>query len=178
MAITNPLITSNTVLRNVDALNKLVKHGSSVLVRWVRGHMASRGNNEADHLAYVSAALRAAGREPFLPFSNAIIKAVALEDTLNTWTEQWHSLWNCRQYKIFLPDPQPAVSKNLLKLPYKEIGILVRAYTGFSYLGYPQSLVHPGVINPTCCLCGDAREENHHIIKSCTALATLCMATL
>jgi hypothetical protein len=35
MAITNPLITSNTVLRTVDALNKLVKHGSSVLVRWV-----------------------------------------------------------------------------------------------------------------------------------------------
>jgi hypothetical protein len=140
--------------------------------------MASRGNNKADHLANVGAALQAAGPEPFLPLSNAIIKAVALEDTLNTWTEKWHSLWNCRQSKIFFPDPQPAVSKNLLKLPRKEVGMLVRAFTGFSYLGYPQFLVHPGVVNPTCRLCGEAREENHHIIKSCPALVTLCMTIL
>jgi ribonuclease HI len=61
MATANPLITSRTVLRTVNALNALVTHGSSVLLQWVRGHNGVEGNEVADPLANNGAALQAAG---------------------------------------------------------------------------------------------------------------------
>jgi ribonuclease HI len=74
MATANPLITSRTVLRTVNVLNTLVTRGSSVLLHWVRGHNGVEGNELAGHLANKRAAW---GPEPFLPFSNALIKMIA-----------------------------------------------------------------------------------------------------
>jgi ribonuclease HI len=88
MATANPLITSRTVLGTVNALNALVIHGSSVLLHWVRGHNGIEGNELADHLANKGAALQAAGPEPFIPFSNALIKMIAREDLRFHWTEK------------------------------------------------------------------------------------------
>jgi ribonuclease HI len=137
MATANPLITSRTVLRTVNALNALVTHGSSVLLHWVRGHNGVEGNELADHLANKEAALQAAGPEPFLPFSNALIKRIAREDLKFHWTEKWCRLYcHHRQTKDFFPEPHPAVSKCLLKLNRRDLGLLIRHFTGFSNLNY------------------------------------------
>jgi hypothetical protein len=153
-------------------------HGSSVLLHWVRGHKGVEGNELADHLANKGAALQAAGPEPFLPFSNALIKMIAREDLRFHWTEKWYRLYrHHRQTRDFFPEPHPAVSKCLLKLNRRDLGLLIRHFTGFSNLMYCQSLIHPGV-SPICRLCGEAREESRCIIKTCPALAMTRMACL
>jgi hypothetical protein len=60
------------------------------------------------------------------------------------------------------------MSKNIL---LREIGMLIRNITGHSYLNYHQSLIQRGLIDPVCRLCCTAREESHHLIGSCAALA-------
>jgi ribonuclease HI len=85
LALTSPYITSRTVLRTLHALTKLTQTGATVQIRWIRGHNGSQGNETADLLANLGAASMANGPEPFVPFSQATIKAVAREDL--HWTE-------------------------------------------------------------------------------------------
>jgi hypothetical protein len=56
--------------------------------------------------------------------------------------------------------------------------MLLMHFTGFSNLNYHQSNIDPGSVNPTCRLCGQGREESQHIIRTCLALADICLAQL
>jgi ribonuclease HI len=170
LAISHPQITSQTVLPVVDFFNKLAKKGKIVQIHLVRGHNDTDGNDLADFMAKTGAALPVAGPEPFLPLSNAVCKQAAKEELLYSWTVKWQRSRDYRQSKIFFPAPNSSNSKNLLQLTRRELGILVRHLTGFSYLMYPQSLQQPQ-LDPTCRLCGENREESHHIIRTCPALA-------
>jgi ribonuclease HI len=58
-ALTNPLITSRTVLRTATALNTLAKQGTQVWIQWVCGHNGSDRNELADHMANLGAAFQA-----------------------------------------------------------------------------------------------------------------------
>jgi ribonuclease HI len=69
-ALTNPLITSRTVLRTAMALNTLAKQGTKVWIQWVRGHNGSDGNELADHMANLGAAFLAEGPEPERTYRN------------------------------------------------------------------------------------------------------------
>jgi ribonuclease HI len=170
-ALTNPFITSRTVLRTATALNTLAKQVTEVWIQWVRGHNGSDGNELADHMANLGAAFQAEGPEPFLPLSRAVIKMTEREELLQAWTNRWKSQKEFRQTRLFFPEPNMATSKNILLLSRQEIGMLIRNITGHSYLNYHQSLIQRGLIDPVCGLCGTAREESHHLIRSCAALA-------
>jgi hypothetical protein len=50
--------------------------------------------------------------------------------------------------------------------------------TGFSYLHYHQSNIQPGIIDPTCRLCGAAKEESQHLIQNCLGLADIRLTHL
>jgi ribonuclease HI len=89
MAITNPLLTSQTVTQTVDAMKLISRKGHNVLLRWVRGHNGAQGNKMADYQANHGAASRPDGPKPFLPFSNAVIKMAAREDLQYNWSDKW-----------------------------------------------------------------------------------------
>jgi hypothetical protein len=93
------------------------------------------------------------------------------EELLQAWTNRWKSQKEFRQTRLFFPEPNMATSKNILLLSRREMVMLIMNITGHSYLSYHQSLIQRGIIDPVCRLCGTAREESHHLIRSCAALA-------
>jgi hypothetical protein len=128
-------------------------------------------------MANRGAALEISGPEPFLPFSHAHAKKAEKDALLETWTELRHKIPECRQTKLFMPNPDIPLSKNLLRHTKKELCLLLRHMIGHSFLSYHQSLIHPGT-PPQCRLCGYIREESHHIIKHCPALANIRLECL
>jgi hypothetical protein len=68
-------------------------------------------------------------------------------------------------------------SKDLLCLSRKNLGLLIRHITGHSFLRYHRSKINPS-INPTCRKCVEAKEESHHIIRTCPTLIWQRMLTL
>lgn len=133
----------------------------------------------ADYQANLGAASRPEGPEPFLPFSNAVIKMAAREDLQYNWSDKWqHKEKGCRQTRIFFPEPIMALSKSILSLNRRILGMLIMHFTGFSHLNYHQSNIDPGSVDPTCRLCGQGREESQHIIRTCLALADIRLAQL
>jgi hypothetical protein len=157
MAITNPILTSQTVTQTVDAINLISRKGHNVLLRWVEGYNGAQGKEMADYQANLGAASRPKGPKPVLPFSNAVIKMAAREDLQYNWSDKWqHREKGCRQTIIFFPEPIMALSKSILSLNRRILGML----------------------NPTCRLCGQGREESQHIIRTCLALADIRLAQL
>jgi hypothetical protein len=71
-----------------------------------------------------------------------------------------------------------ALSKSILSLNRRILGMLIMHFTGFSHLNYHQSNIDPGSVDPTCRLCGQGREESQHIIQTCLALADIRLAQL
>jgi ribonuclease HI len=94
-AIANPLVTSRTVLTTINAKNALGKQGKEVCVQWVRGHNDTDGNDLADHMANLGAAMDISGPEPFLPFSHAHAKRAEKEALLETWAVFWIASREC-----------------------------------------------------------------------------------
>jgi hypothetical protein len=113
-AVSNPLITSRTVLQTTEALNDLDGQGKEVCLKWVGGHNGTEGNVIADIMANRGAALEISGPEPFLPFSHTHAKKAEKDALLETWTNLWHKIPERRQTKMFMPNPDIPLSKNLL----------------------------------------------------------------
>jgi ribonuclease HI len=176
-AVMHPLILSQTVLFTVDYLNSLASLGKEVLIRWVRGHNNTDGNELANFMAKTGAALEASGPEPFLPTSKATAKQAVKENSLDLWTSKWLRQIIYRQTKIFFPIPNFPTSCNLMWSSCENLRVPIQHLTGHSRLNYHQSLQQPG-LSPTCRLCGEAPEESQHIIRSCPALSSTRLACM
>ena len=166
-AISGHLARSRTVFNAIKALNRL---GSikEVCIRWIRGHEGYYGNELADKLANEASSQVAEGPEPFLPFPTCAIKSLARKLTVEKWTARWEHSTTCRQTKIFFPQPDLKIQKELLKLNRADLGMCIRHLTGHSFLKYHRSKVKPSV-NPGCRFCPAIREESAHIILDCPA---------
>jgi ribonuclease HI len=169
-AVYKPMITSRTVLQAVTALNTLADSGRDVQVRWIKGHNDCDGNELADYMAKSATADDFVGTIKELPLATALLREAARAALHDRWTRCWHSWKPCRQTKIWCPDPDPSLPKTLLGEDRKNLGLLLRHFTGFSRLNYPRSLMEPDLYPPECRLCGDDREESAHIIRECPAL--------
>jgi hypothetical protein len=149
LATAKPLIISRTVEMTVDAINSLATLGKSIKIQWVRGHNRTTGNIKADSMAKEGAAMASLGPEPFLPYTKTLCKQET-KAILKTW--QKSIIY--RQTLIFFPLPDASISKNLLRLSRKDLGLIIRHGTGHSNLNYHQSKQQPG-LSPLCRLCGE-----------------------
>ena len=109
------------------------------------------------------------GPAPFLPLPDCEIKSLAKNLTLDKWKDRWDSSADCRQTKIFFPEPNKKLSKELLNLNRTDLGLCIRHLTGHSFFRYHRSKVDPA-LDPVCRCCHDATEESAHIILECPAL--------
>ena len=166
-AVSGHLAKSRTVFNAVKALNKLSRN-KHVCIRWIEGHEGYDGNELADKLAKGAAAQIVEGPAPFLPFPHCEIKSLAKNLTLEKWTARWISSADCRQTKIFFPEPNKKLSKELLNLNRTDLGLCIRHLTGHSFFRYHRSKVNPAV-DPQCRGCKEASEESAHIILECPA---------
>jgi len=88
---------------------------------------------------------------------------------MELWKKQWQNLATCRQTKLFLPEPDLAVSKHLISMNRPNLCLLVQFYTGHTLL--KSHLCKMGVISdPVCRLCVEDDETASHIAFECPAL--------
>ena len=116
----------------------------------------------------MAAAQHVEGPGPFLPLPHCEIKSLARNLTTDKWKLRWLESTDCRQTKIFFPEPNQKLSKELLHLNRTDLGLCIRHLTGHSFFRYHRSKVNPA-IDPKCRHCQEAREESAHIILDCPA---------
>ena len=167
LAISGHLASSRTVFNAIKALNKLGSN-KQVHIRWIEGHKGYHGNEVADMLAKQASSQVQEGPEPFLPLSTCVVKGLARERTMEKWIARWEALTTCRQTKIFFPQPDKKISKDLVKLSRLDLGLCIRHLTGHSFLRYHRSKVDQA-IDPHCRFCSASKEESAHIILDCPA---------
>jgi len=124
-AIKGGISSSKMVQSCWEALKKLDLKSAWAL-NLVKGHSGNQGNSIADLLAKQAAAKPAIGPSPFLPIPQNIIHKQIRKFTINNWKEYWIQRPDCRQTKLWLPEPNLKHSKDLLNLPRSEFGLLTR----------------------------------------------------
>ena len=164
-AISSHVVRSRTVIRAIKALNYLGSN-ATVTLKWIKGHAGYTGNELADMLAKQASEQVHEGPGPILPLPASAVKAATRQQTIEKWISRWDGMNECRQTKIFFPSPNIKLSKELLNQNRSDLGLCIRHLTGHSFFRYHKSKVNP-VVDPTCRLCGDSREESSHIILHC-----------
>ena len=80
----------------------------------------------------------------------------------------------CRQTKIWLPKPNPKISKNLLNNTKDTFGRVVRWVTGHNFLNRHKNLLDPDTyLDKYCRFCFYDEETSWHLAAECGAFNTL-----
>ena len=95
---------------------------------------------------------------PLLPNPPNIIRKNIRKFSISNWKQYWSSRPDCRQTKLWLPEPNFKHSKDILILSRTELGLLTRWITGHCYLARHQSLIHFN--SPECNLCQQGKKPH------------------
>jgi ribonuclease HI len=134
-------------------------------LNWIKGHAGNQGNSTADLLAKQATSQTSMGPSPLLPIPSNIIKKQIKKFSISNWRQYWTGRPDCRQTKLWFPEPNQKHSKDLLNLSRDEFGLLSRWITGHCYLARHQSLIHFN--NPECNLCQLGEETPWHLLREC-----------
>ena len=159
-------IKSKTVSDCIDKLNLLSIH-CNVDIKYVQAHADHAGNEAAD----VDAKLGTKNIEnkADIPPPICWAKLRIKQEMYRDWCLRWYQLEMARQTRIWFPTVNKRASRYLLKLPRKELGLMVQMITRHNRLNRHQSLMEPG-ISPTCRLCREEDETSWHLIGECPML--------
>ena len=94
----------------------------------------------ADNQAKYNANCRMPEEETPISYNN--LKTKINELVQNLWSKRWTDSSNYRQTKIWLPLPNPAVSKQIVALPRKTLSTVVNLITGHNWLNYHNVKIH------------------------------------
>jgi ribonuclease HI len=159
-------------MQTLDKLQELVE----VSIHWTKAHVGYEGNERADILAKEGTSKISFQVEPILPVPKSWIRRKTQQYLQNEWTSRWTSTCEARQTKIFFPQPNPKLSKKLMRYDRPTCAKLFRWTTGHSFHRYHNHITSPLVFdNPTCRACNEAREETNHLFAHCLSLAPIRM---
>ena len=85
------------------------------------------------------------------------------------WTDRWKSSADCRQTKIWLPELNKQLSKQLTELPRKTLSTVIHLLTGHNWLNYHNFNIHQEE-SKLCRLCGLENETSTHVLAECEVL--------
>lgn len=148
--------------KRLTALSK----GRRVTVGWIKGHSGNSGHDRADFLAREGAQSSSTTE---MPMNSVAAKKLASNTTRSTWTAQWCADTTCRQTKLWLPQPNTAYFKNIMKHDRATISLLVQAVTGHNHLNYHQYVCGKRA-DPLCRFCNKGTETFHHVATECQVL--------
>ena len=156
---------SITVANCKDALKTLMRT-RPVTLHWVRAHVGHKLNEEADRAAKFGTFSRWVYKVPISPCK---IKQKLKQQFRDKWIRRWSAEKSCRQTRLFLPQPDPRLSKALITLPRKDLSMMVQFLTGHNHLNYHRNLMRK-TADPKCRLCKEEPETSWHLITECPSL--------
>jgi ribonuclease HI len=128
-------ITSKTVEYSVQLLTELALR-REVTLQWVKAHVNIPGNELADEAA------KAGGRSVRVTQAEIHNSRTNIKHFIKIlrnleWKREWHTRLDCRQTKLFFPDPNPVIWKGikaLKNLSPTYLSRIVRFITGHTFM--------------------------------------------
>ena len=171
-ALSASTITSALVNDCVKQLNSLAALRAVRLV-WIKAHQGHEGNEVADGLAGIGARLNAkpddVEYQPFIPPIPKCKAVARIHDLIRKeWRNEWCDRADCRQSKLWFPEPNTDVAKSCMRLSRKNLSTVIRWTTGHCFLRYHEHLQdEANMPDPSCRLCGMKVESSFHVIAEC-----------
>jgi ribonuclease HI len=163
-ALDSKAVKSKTVNSVIKALNILATD-CTVEIYWIKAHIGHHGNELADKAAKDGALGDDLPRQT--ASSGAGIKAHLTHLYMEKWKTRWRKLKTCRQTKIWLPEIDLGVSKQLLRQKRHDYGTTVRWITGHNFLKRHTALFDPDNVDANCRFCELEPETSSHLITTC-----------
>jgi ribonuclease HI len=174
-AIDSICTPSKIIMDCMKALDRLQEH-AKVSIHWTKAHVGYEGNEKADKLAKEGTSKISYQVEPILPVPKSWIRHKIQQYLQKEWTHRWTSTVEARQTKIFFPQPNPKLSKKLMRYDRQTCAKLFRWITGHSFHRYHNHLTSPLTFtNPLCRACNETKEETSHLYAHCPSLAPIRM---
>ena len=166
-SISSAKTTSGLVWETMTKLQDLSMN-NCVRLLWVPGHSKIEGNEIADALARQAASSDFIGPEPALGLSAMSTKRIIRKWSVCEQNKRWHNLQGCRQAKQLMLGVNTRLSKYALRLPRRDVRILVGLLTGHNTLNRHLALLKKQS-DATCPLCEDEQETSLHFLGRCSA---------
>jgi hypothetical protein len=140
------------------------------LVQWIKGHSEDRGNDAADERARRGAHRKPIGPEPILPIPASWYKGKILLETLKKQQQHWSNTRGYRQTKLVIPQIDPKMSAQLIKLSRNNLRMVTGILTGHCNLNKHMFII--GITDsPLCRACRETDETVTHVLLECNAVA-------
>lgn len=139
----------------------------TLTLAWIKAHVNTTGNEEADKAAKEGTHLSAITLQTFSPWSS--IQNKIEEYCYGKWNFRWNVTDTCRHTKCFYGGPDKNKTKGVIKLPRLKLSLFVEALTGHNWLSYHQNKINEN-ISKICRLCNAGEETFTHLITTCPVL--------
>ena len=178
-ALAAPDIKNKIVLDTLEALNDLGRV-TRLELRWIKAHNNYKGNEVADQEAKLGTL------KPFnshIPLPKREIHNRIRENTTKRWKDRYQKLIKSRTLELLVPEPDPSLAEQLLKLSRNDISLAVQYLTGHNFLLHHEKQLKTGearlrFLNSKCRLCNRQEETTQHMLFECDALAVKRADTL
>ena len=168
MALNSDKLKSTQIVRTLETWDSLSK-ANKVTLEWVRAHVGTPGNEEADRLAKLGTTALDL-QVDVLP-SRAQTKMLIRSHFAQKWTTRWTT---CKKYlhtKAWFPTPHCKQSIALNNMTKEKISRLIAFITDFNRLNAHSNKINPNV-DPVCRGCGESAETANHLALDCGPLLT------
>ena len=182
-AISSPYITSKAAEDTIKLLTYLSSN-NSVHLQWVKAHVGTEGNEQADAAAKAGSRVSDEYIHKVFAETRTTHKNLIRSRRNAAWAKAWHSSSDCRQSKDFLQGPQPEIWQDLKKVPAPILSRTIRFITGHCFMRRHETLLLHGYTGLNdrpeilCSLCEEEEETPRHLITECPVMITTRLSTL
>jgi ribonuclease HI len=156
------------------SLWQAVSDRCEVKLVWVRAHVGTEGNEEADRLAKEGTTYQV---EVYLPPSRKHIQGLIGRHYSNKWEIRWIKLPGHLASKFWMPSTINKRLSGIFLLTQYEITILIAFITGFNNLRVHAAKIDPNILK-LCRKCNEEDETAIHLATDCGPLLNISRATL
>ena len=169
LALSSNSVSSAVVRETIGYLRRAATR-NGVNLRWVKAHVGHEGNEKADELAKEGATNPQLLVDDPPLLAKTVAKRTITEGFYEIWKRTWQARTDCRQTKIWFPEPDKGVSFKLLQLDRRTFSSAAQLITGHNFMNRHQALVDK-TTDPECRYCMEDDESSFHIIGDCPAFA-------
>ena len=162
---------SSSFVRKIRLSLGHLGNNNEVLMQWASTTSDVPGIAQAESLAHL-----ARSEEHFIERDAPspswwMIKLQVSSGMRQQWTTRWQQRADCRQTKIWFPEPHKGKTAELLGKSRLEVSSLVQCITGHNFLRKHEALIDSGESLDSCRYCEEdsVPESSFHVVGECRA---------